>query len=142
MSQMNGHFDEMTGLLYLEGQLDAAHSGIVSAHLGSCTACRELLHALETENIWLREALTIDEESIPASVIAAPESYSAHWGWWTAFALLTGGIYTVWTGFVEPWYAGVSNAGFSQGNIVTMLFLPGPFGKDGIQCGLLPNLWR
>jgi cytoskeletal protein CcmA (bactofilin family) len=129
MSQTNGHFDEMTGLLYLEGQLDAGRAGIVSAHLGSCAACRELLHALETENTWLREALTIDDESIPASVIAAPENNSAHWGWWTVFALLTGGVYTVWTGFVEPWYAGVSNAGFSQGNMVTTLFFTGAFWK-------------
>jgi cytoskeletal protein CcmA (bactofilin family) len=129
MNQSNGHFDEMTGLLYLEGQLDATRAGNVSAHLSSCAACRELLHALETENVWLREALTIDDESIPASVIAAPEGQSAHWGWWAAFALLTGGVYTVWSGFVEPWYAGVSNAGFSQGNIVTTLFFTGAFWK-------------
>ena len=129
MNQTNGHFDEMTGLLYLEGQLDAAHAGMVSAHLGSCAECRELLHALETENVWLRDALTIDDESIPASVIAAPERHSAHWGWWAAFALLAGGIYTLWSGFVEPWYAQASNAGFSQGNVLTMLFFTGAFWK-------------
>jgi cytoskeletal protein CcmA (bactofilin family) len=129
MSQTNGHFDEMTGLLYLEGQLNAAHSEQVSAHLGTCAACRELLRALETENTWLREALTIDDESIPASVIAAPERHSAHWGWWAAFALLAGGVYTVWTGFIEPWYAQASNAGFSQGNVLTMLFFTGAFWK-------------
>jgi cytoskeletal protein CcmA (bactofilin family) len=129
MNQIDGHFDEMTGLLYLEGQLDTAHAGIVSAHLGTCAACRELLHALETEGAWLREALTVDDESIPASVIAAPERHSAHWGWWIAFGLVAGGAYTLWTGFVEPWMTQASNAGFTQGNVLTMIFFTGAFWK-------------
>ena len=36
MNQSDGHFDEMTGLLYLEGQLDPGRASEVSAHLGSC----------------------------------------------------------------------------------------------------------
>ena len=32
------HFDEMTGLLYLEGQLDADRAQEVKAHLSSCNA--------------------------------------------------------------------------------------------------------
>ncbi len=122
MNLIDGHFDEMTGLLYLEGQLDPAHVGIVSAHLSSCAGCRELLHALETEAVWLREALTADEESIPARVIAAPERGSAHWGWMAAFGLLAGGAYTLWTGFVEPWYSNLQQGGFTQGYLLTMLF--------------------
>jgi cytoskeletal protein CcmA (bactofilin family) len=129
MNQVAGHFDEMTGLLYLESQLDAAHASIVRAHLGTCAECRSLLHALETENAWLHEALTVDDESIPASVIAAPEHNATHWGWWIAFALVAGGAYTVWTGILEPWYAQASNAGFSQGNVATMLIFSGAFWK-------------
>ena len=41
------HFDEMTALLCLEGQLDAAHAQEVRAHAASSAVCRELLHALE-----------------------------------------------------------------------------------------------
>ena len=33
MKHSDGHFDEMTGLLYLEGQLDAGHASEVAAHL-------------------------------------------------------------------------------------------------------------
>jgi cytoskeletal protein CcmA (bactofilin family) len=129
MNRSDGHFDEMTGLLYLEGQLDAGHASEVAAHLGSCTACSELLHALETEGVWLREALTADDESIPASVIAAPERGSAHWGWIAAFGLGLGGAYTLWTGFVEPSLAQASQAGFTQGNVLTTLFFTGAFWK-------------
>jgi cytoskeletal protein CcmA (bactofilin family) len=125
MNQIEGHFDEMTGLLYLEGQLDSARAGMVSAHLGACAACRELVHALESEGVWLREALTVDDESIPASVIAAPERNTTHWGWWIAFGLVAGGAYTLWTGFVEPWLTQASNAGFTQGNVLTMIFFTG-----------------
>ena len=129
MNQSDDHFDEMTGLLYLEGQLDAGHAGEVSAHVASCAACRELLHALETEGVWLREALTSDSESIPARVVAAPERGSAHWGWIAAFGLGAGGAYTLWSGFVEPWLTQASQAGFTQGNLLTMLFFTGAFWK-------------
>ena len=99
------------------------------AHVRSCAACRELLHALETEGVWLREALAADEESIPARVIAAPEKNSAHWGWWTALGLVGFGAYSIWTGFVQPWLTQASNDGFTQGNVLTVLFFTGTFWK-------------
>ena len=51
------HFDEMTGMLFLEGQLDSAHSANVSAHMAGCAICRTLLGALERESRWLGQAL-------------------------------------------------------------------------------------
>ncbi|MGD1210538.1 MAG: zf-HC2 domain-containing protein [Candidatus Acidiferrales bacterium] len=122
------HFDEMTGLLYLEGQIDADRAREVSAHLASCGSCRELLHALEKEGVWLREALTAEEESIPARVIAAPKR-GGQWGWMVAFGLGMGGVYTLWAGFVQPWLTQAAQAGFTQGNILTMLFFTGAFWK-------------
>jgi cytoskeletal protein CcmA (bactofilin family) len=129
MAQSNGHFDEMTGLLYLEGQLDAGHAPDVEAHVRSCAECRALLGALEAEGVWLREALTADEESIPARVIAAPERHAAHWGWWTALGLVGFGAYSIWTGFIQPWFTQASNDGFTQGNFLTVLFFTGTFWK-------------
>lgn len=129
MNQPDAHFDEVTALLYIERQLDAARAGEVSAHLAACRACSELLHALEAESVWLREALTADNEPIPARMIAAPERGGAHWGWIAAFGLGVGGAYTLWSGVIEPWYAGASQAGFDQGNILTMLFFSGAFWK-------------
>lgn len=129
MNQPDAHFDEMTALLYLERQLDAAHASEVSAHLAACADCRELLHALEAESVWLRTALTADNEPIPAGMTAAPDRGGAHWGWIAAFGLGVGGAYTLWSGVIEPWYARASQAGFDQGNVLTILFFSGAFWK-------------
>jgi cytoskeletal protein CcmA (bactofilin family) len=123
------HIDEMNVLLYLEGQLDAGHAQDVRAHAASCAECRELLRALETEGVWLRESLGAEDESVPARVIAAPERGSAPWGWLAALGLGAGGAYTVWSGIIEPWQTQAAQAGFTQGNLLTMLFFSGAFWK-------------
>ena len=122
------HFDEMTALMYLEGQLDHERAQEVSAHAGACGPCRELLRALQSEDLWLRQALTIDEEAIPARLLEPPERASASWGWITALGLSAAGAYTLWTGFVE-WQAQAAQAGFTQNNLLTMLFFSGAFWK-------------
>jgi cytoskeletal protein CcmA (bactofilin family) len=123
------HFDEMTALLYLEGQLDADRAQEVAAHRATCSTCRELLGALEREGVWLRQTLTAEDEAIPARLLEAPERAGAPWGWITALGLSAGGAYTVWSGIVEPWRAQAAQAGFTQGNLLTMLFFSGAFWK-------------
>jgi cytoskeletal protein CcmA (bactofilin family) len=129
MNPLHDHIDEMTVLLFLERQLEASRARDVSAHLDSCSTCRGLLRALESEGVWLRQALAAEAEPIPARLVAAPERSSAHWGWIAAFGLGAGGAYTLWSGFVEPWIQQASQAGFTQGNILTMLFFSGAFWK-------------
>jgi cytoskeletal protein CcmA (bactofilin family) len=129
MNQINNHFDEVTTLLYLEHQLDPGRASEVSAHLAACPACRGLLHALESESLWLRKALAAEEEPVPSYLTAAPERNDTHWGWIAAFTLAMGGLYTLWSGFIQPWYAEASQAGFTQGNLLTMLFFSGAFWK-------------
>jgi cytoskeletal protein CcmA (bactofilin family) len=123
------HFDEMTALMYLEGQLERDRANEVSVHAGECKACGELLRALQSEDLWLRQALTTDEESVPARLLEAPERGSTPWGWITAFGLSAAGAYTLWTGIVEPWRAQAAQAGFTQNNVLTMLFFSGAFWK-------------
>jgi cytoskeletal protein CcmA (bactofilin family) len=123
------HFDEMTMLLYIERQLDDAHAQEVRAHAASCSECRKLLSALEHEGLWLRESLTVEDESVPAHLISPPERGSAPWGWITALGLAAGGVYTVWNGVIEPAQSRAAEAGFTQGNLLTMLFFSGAFWK-------------
>ena len=123
------HFDEMTGLLYLEGQLDRDHAEQIRAHSASCADCRGLLHALQTESVWLRQSLEADEEPVPARLVHAPRHGGAPWGWLSALGLSAGGAYTLWSGFIEPWRAQAAQAGFTQGNLLTMLFFSGAFWK-------------
>ncbi len=120
------HFDEMTGLLYLEQQLDDLHSKMIAEHAGACTTCRELLRVLKNESVWLREALLADDESIPARLVA-PARTIAPWGWLATLGFGAAGAYTLWSGFIEPWMTQASNIGLTQGNLMTMLFFSGAF---------------
>lgn len=129
MSENDNHFDEMTGLLYLEGQLDVDRAHETAEHLAECATCRSLLRALERESDWLREAMAADDEPIPARLGVIPGHNTAQWIWIAAFGLMAGGLYTLWNGIVEPWYAQAQQAGFSQGNILTILFFSGAFWK-------------
>lgn len=122
------HFDEMTALLYLEGQLEPERAREVYAHTAECRACGELLRALQREGVWLREALAADEESVPARLLSAPERKTP-WGWIAALGLSAGGVYTVWTGIVDPWRAQAAQSGFTQSGLLTMLFFSGTFWK-------------
>jgi cytoskeletal protein CcmA (bactofilin family) len=131
------HIDEMTGLLYLDGELDAARDKEVSAHLSSCAECGHLFHALQRENIWLKEALSNEEEAMPARLRSVPGHESPHvsWGWIAALGSAAAGIYTLWNGLIDPWLTQASDAGFNQGNVLTMLFFSGAFwrGWDAVQ---------
>jgi cytoskeletal protein CcmA (bactofilin family) len=129
MNGNDGHFDEMTALLYLESQLDAERAHETAQHLAQCASCRSLLRALERETDWLRESIATDDEPIPAGLAAIPERNTIQWIWIAAFGLMAGGVYTLWNGIVEPWYAQAQAAGFTQGNLLTMLFFSGAFWK-------------
>ncbi len=129
MNGNEGHFDEMTALLYLESQLDADRAHETAQHLAHCAECRSLLRSLERESDWLRESMAADDEPIPARLGNIPGHSAVQWIWIAAFGLMAGGAYTLWNGIIEPWYAQAQQAGFSQGNILTMLFFSGAFWK-------------
>jgi cytoskeletal protein CcmA (bactofilin family) len=122
------HFDEMTALLYLEGQLEPDRAREVYAHTAECRPCSDLLRALQHEGAWLREALMTGEESVPARLLSAPERKTP-WGWIAALGLSAGGAYTVWTGIIDPWRAQAAQSGFTQSGLLTMLFFSGTFWK-------------
>jgi cytoskeletal protein CcmA (bactofilin family) len=121
------HFDEMTALLYLEQQLDDDRSKLIGTHANTCATCRELLRVLKNEGVWLREAILADEEPVPARLIASPERGSAPWGWLVTLGFGAAGAYTLWNGVVDPWMNRASDIGFTQGNLMTMLFFSGAF---------------
>jgi cytoskeletal protein CcmA (bactofilin family) len=123
------HIDEMSCLLYIEGQLERERALEVSSHAAECASCRELLRAMQLEGMWLREALAVEEEPVPARLLVAPERNAPAWGWIVSLGLAAGGAYTVWSGIIEPWQAQAARAGFTQGNLLTMLFFSGAFWK-------------
>lgn len=122
MSTMGEHFDEMTCLLFLEGQLEPERSREISAHVHECADCRMLLRSLERESVWLRESLESNEESVPAHLLEPPARAPAPWGWLMTLGFGSAGVYALWSGVIEPWQQRLSQAGFSEGNLLTMMF--------------------
>ena len=126
---MAEHFDEMTCLLYLEGQLEPERAQELSAHVKSCTSCGRLLRALEGEGVWLRESLEGEDESVPAHLLEPPRRAPAPWGWLMTLGFGAAGVYGLWSGVVEPWQRQFSQAGFTQGNFMAMIFFSSAFWK-------------
>lgn len=123
------HFDEMFYLLYIEGQLEREKAHELSEHVRGCESCRALLHVLQEEERRLRAALVEEDETIPARLLEPSSRAHVPWGWIVSFGLASGGAYSLWTGLVEPWQQQLDQAGFTSGNLLTMLFFSGAFWK-------------
>jgi hypothetical protein len=137
------HFDEMAGLLYLEGQLDPARSREMDAHMKECPPCRDLLHALQHETMLLSSALTEDSEPLPARLVGTQARSLPSWIWTVAFGAFAAGAYLFWTVGIGPWFDQLSNAGFGGTDVFSMLVFSGAFWEgwgdmiDAIQIGAL-----
>jgi cytoskeletal protein CcmA (bactofilin family) len=121
------HFDEMTCLMYLEGQLEPQRAREMALHIGECPACRALLHALERESHVLSAALTEDNEPMPARLLSARGWGVPSWVWTLAFGVFASGAYWLWTDSVDPWLQQLSNAGFGGTDFLSMLLFSGAF---------------
>ncbi len=137
------HFDEMACLLYLEGQLDAARSRELAAHVEECAPCRELLHALESETTLLSSALTEENESIPARLLGEHTRRLPAWAWTLAFGVFAAGVYWLWIDGIGPLFDQFSSAGFGGTDLFSMIVFSGAFWEgwsdimDAIQIGVV-----
>jgi cytoskeletal protein CcmA (bactofilin family) len=124
-----GHLDEMTALLLLEQRLGERQRE-ASEHAKSCAKCRTLVRVLRNEDVWLRQALTENDEPVPARLLQRLPGVGfefAPWGWAAALGLATAGVYTLWDGLVEPGIDQASQVGFTQGNLISSLLFSGAF---------------
>ncbi|HEV2421201.1 MAG TPA: zf-HC2 domain-containing protein [Candidatus Acidoferrales bacterium] len=122
------HFDEMTAFLYLDGQLERTQASEVLAHTAECAECRVLLESLKRETLWIEQSLQ-EKDPVPARFAAPARHANVRWGWATALAMAIAGVLTLWNGVVEPFEHQLNQAGFSGGNLMTMLFFSGAFWK-------------
>ncbi len=125
------HLDEMTGLLYLEGQLEPAKARQVSAHAEECPACRVLLRAMERESRLLKRAMVEEDEELPLRLHSFTEraANSLQWIWAAAVGLAATGAYALYTGYIEPWQQQLSQAGFGGTSLLSLLVFQGAFWK-------------
>lgn len=122
------HFDEMTAFLYLDGQLERAQASELVVHTRDCAECRVLLESLKKETLWLEQSLQ-EKDPVPARFTAPAKHGGVRWGWITALAMAIAGVLTLWNGVIEPFERQLNQAGFSGGNLMTMLFFSGAFWK-------------
>ncbi len=125
------HLDEMTVLLYLEGQLDRARAMEVSGHTQECDACRTLMRALERESRLLTRAMLEEEEPLPARIAGFQEAArrSMQWVWMVFFGLAATGLYAIYTSYIEPVQNRLQDAGFGGTNLLGLLIFQGAFWK-------------
>ncbi len=124
------HFDEITCMLYLDGQLDRERARELTAHTQECADCQGLLGVLAGEGRWLKEALSEADEAVPARLFEPrTRTNSAPWGWIAAFGFGSAGAYTLWNSILEPVQRQFDQAGFSSQNLFTVLLFNGAFWK-------------
>ncbi|HXZ19316.1 MAG TPA: zf-HC2 domain-containing protein [Candidatus Acidoferrales bacterium] len=123
------HVDEVTGLLYIEGQLEPAAAREVVAHLEHCATCRRLLDTLKRESLLLRAALTEQDEPLPARLLEPRAAEGISWGWLVALGLAALGLYTFWNLYVDPWLESLNQSGFDGQFVFTWLVFNGALWK-------------
>jgi hypothetical protein len=119
------HVDEVTGLLYIEGQLEQAAARTVVKHVEQCSNCRRLLDSLKRESLLLRQALTEEDEAVPASLLVPRSSAGLSWWWLSVLSLAATGAYAIWTYYLEPWVSSFQETGFGGQFFFTWLLLNG-----------------
>jgi cytoskeletal protein CcmA (bactofilin family) len=128
---LDDHLDEMTGMLYVEGQLDRQRGQQVSAHAQDCSSCRTLLRALERESRLLTRAMLEEDEPLPSRLAAFQQraQKSMQWIWGAVFGLAATGAYALYTGYVEPMQQRFEQAGFGGSSVLNLMIFQGAFWK-------------
>src|SRR6202022_2109114 len=92
---LDDHLDEMTGMLYVEGQLDRDRAQRASAHAQDCPSCRTLLRALERESRLLTRSMLEEDEPLPSRLAAFQQNTrkSMQWIWGAIIGLAATGVY-------------------------------------------------
>lgn len=127
----NKHVDEFTLLMYVERQLEREAAQEVSLHTQTCARCLTLLRALDRESRLLTRSMLEQDEPLPARLAEfhARIKRSMQWIWGVVFGLAALGVYTLYTGYIEPWEQQFEQAGFGGTNLVSLLVFQGAFWK-------------
>ena len=123
------HVDEVSCLLYLDGQLERSRALELSSHVEGCPQCRVLLQALERESKFLAQSLTEADEAIPARLASAPTRKEKPWAWAVSFGLGSAALYALWTGVIEPVVNQFSQVGLGERNIFMVMIFEGALWK-------------
>ena len=152
MNERMSHFDEMTCLLYVDGQLEASAAAEVRAHSTACESCGALLRALRAESLGLTSALIEADEAFPARLAEfepareVERASAARWAWLLTFGVGGAAAYIVWASLIQPLWDSFTQAGLGGTTVITTLVFNGAFWKgwnsmiDSVQTAALVAL--
>jgi len=108
------HYDELSCLLFLDGQMESEPALELAAHVEQCQRCHRLLTALEREARLLSSTLT-DVVEHPAPLTETPRLHPAFpLGTWIAVFCLTAiGGFAFWAWVAAPWLQMIAGAGWN-----------------------------
>src|ERR1700730_8111381 len=130
-SHLDEHLDEMTGMLYVEGQLDRQRGQQVSAHAQDCPSCRTLLRALERESRLLTRSTLEEDAPLPSRLAAFQQTAqkSMQWIWGAVVGLAATGAYALYTTYVEPMQQRFEQGGCGGSSVLNLMIFQGAFCK-------------
>lgn len=120
------HFDELSLVRYIDGQLKPARKVEIQQHLEECPSCRHQVDALERETQLLRDSLTEEDDPIPARLLPGTAE-SLSWVFITVIGLAAVGLYTLWNTILLPWWNQLQSVGVGHETFLTVLFFRGVF---------------
>ena len=131
LNAANNHVDEMTLLLYVERQLDRQKAQEVSLHTQTCEKCLTLLRVLDRESRLLTRSMLEQDEPLPARIaeFQAKVKRSMQWIWGVVFAMALLGVYSLYSGYIEPWEQQFEQAGFNGTSLLSLVVFQGAFWK-------------
>ena len=131
LNAANNHVDEMTLLLYVERQLDRQKAQEVSLHTQTCEKCLTLLRVLDRESRLLTRSMLEQDEPLPARIaeFQAKVRHSMQWIWGVVFAMALLGVYSLYSGYIEPWEQQFEQAGFNGTSLLSLVVFQGAFWK-------------
>lgn len=131
LNTANHHVDEMTLLLYVERQLDRQKAQEVSLHTQTCEKCLTLLRVLDRESRLLTRSMLEQDEPLPVRIaeFQAKVRRSMQWIWGVVFAMALLGVYSLYSGYIEPWEQQFEQAGFNGTSLLSLVVFQGAFWK-------------
>jgi anti-sigma factor RsiW len=123
------HIDEITCLLYLDGQLDRPAADELAAHVRECENCGAMLRALEHESLGFASAFTEVDEELPARLAEPERARAARWAWLLGFGVGGAAAYALWASVIEPVWDSLTQVGFGGSSLLTLAVFNGAFWK-------------
>ncbi len=128
------HFDELSLVRYIDGELKPARAAEVKAHLDGCSSCRREVDALERETQLLRDSLTEADEPTPARILP-DTTENLSWVLIAVIGFAAVGVYTFWNTILMPWWEHLQSVGVGHETFLSVLLFRGFFWEGWTDMG-------